>query len=159
GPMDLHLFAEGRHLEMARVFGGRCVTVDDVRGVRFSVWAPNASRVSVVGEFNNWDGRRHPMRKRIEAGVWELFIPRLGPGQLYKYELLDAWGHLLPLRADPLALETELPPATASRIPHPLPHAWEDDDWMAARAKHQDPSAPISIYEVQASSWWHDENN
>jgi 1,4-alpha-glucan branching enzyme len=159
GPLDLHLFAEGRHLDMARVFGGRCVAVDGVRGVRFSVWAPNASRVSVVGGFNSWDGRRHPMRKRIEAGVWELFIPRIGSGELYKYELLDAWGHLLPLRADPLALETEMPPATASRVPHPLPHAWEDEDWTASRADRQNPSAPIAIYEVQAGSWWHDEGN
>src|SRR5262249_51923657 len=125
--------------------------------VRFSVWAPNASRVSVVGDFNSWDGRRHPMRKRFEAGIWELFIPRIGPGELYKYELLDAWGRLLPLRADPLALASERPPATASRITHPLPHAWEDGEWMRARAGRQHSSAPIAIYEVQATSWWHDE--
>jgi 1,4-alpha-glucan branching enzyme len=156
GPLDLHLFSEGRHFEIGRVFGARCMTIDGVAGVRFAVWAPNASRVSVVGEFNTWDGRRHPMRKRPEAGLWELFIPRLGPGTLYKYELLDAYGHLLPQKADPLALQTELPPGTASRVSHPMPHAWEDADWMESRAARQDAAAAISIYEVHAASWWRD---
>jgi 1,4-alpha-glucan branching enzyme len=164
GPLDLHLFSEGRHFELGRVLGAQCVSLPDptgedgasVAGVRFAVWAPNASRVSVVGDFNSWDGRRYPMRKRREAGLWEIFIPRLGPGELYKYELLDADGRLLPQKADPLALETELPPGTASRVTHPLPHAWEDDDWMASRAARQDAAAPISIYEVHAASWWRD---
>jgi 1,4-alpha-glucan branching enzyme len=156
GSLDLHLFSEGRHFELGRVFGARCVTVNGVAGVRFAVWAPNASRVSVVGDFNTWDGRRHPMRKRAEAGLWEIFIPRIGPGTLYKYELLDAYGYLLPQKADPLAQETELPPGTASRVTHPMPHAWEDADWMASRGARQDVAAPISIYEVQAGSWWRD---
>ena len=134
------------------------MTIDGIAGVRFAVWAPNASRVSVVGDFNTWDGRRHPMRKRPEAGLWEIFVPRIGPGTLYKYELLDAYGHLLPQKADPLAKETELPPGTASRVTHPMPHAWEDADWMASRAARQNVAAPISIYEVQAGSWWRDEN-
>src|SRR6185312_14036451 len=84
GALDMHLFAEGRHFELGHVLGARCMTLDGIAGVRFAVWAPNASRVSVVGDFNSWDGRRHPMRKRQDAGVWELFIPRLGPGTLYK---------------------------------------------------------------------------
>ncbi len=161
GPMDLHLFAEGRHFELGPVFGAQCMSASDdngnrVAGVRFAVWAPNAGRVSVVGDFNSWDGRRHPMRKRLEAGVWEIFIPRLGPGELYKFELLDAYGALLPRKADPLALETEHPPGTASRVTHPMPHAWEDEDWMTSRGTRHDAGAPISIYEVHAMSWWRD---
>jgi len=158
GAMDLHLFSEGRHFDIDRVLGAQCMTVDGIHGVRFALWAPNASRVSVVGDFNTWDGRRYPMRKRIESGIWEIFIPRIGPGSLYKYELLDAWGNKLPLKADPLALETEMPPATASRVTHPMPHAWEDAEWMASRAERQNVMAPISIYEVQAASWWRDEH-
>jgi 1,4-alpha-glucan branching enzyme len=157
GDLDLHLFSEGRHLELARVLGAQCVTVDGVPGVRFSVWAPNASRVSVVGDFNRWDGRRFPMRRRVEAGIWEIFLPRLGPGTLYKFELLDAEGRLLPQKADPLARATELPPGTASRVASPLPHAWGDAAWMESRARRQDAAAPISIYEVHAASWWHDD--
>jgi 1,4-alpha-glucan branching enzyme len=156
GAIDLHLFAEGRHFDLARVLGAQCLSVDGIAGVRFAVWAPNASRVSVVGEFNRWDGRRHPMRRRVEAGLWEIFIPRLGPGALYKYELLDAEGRLLPLKADPLALQTELPPGTASRIAHPLPHAWDDAEWMRSRQARQDAQAPIAIYEVHTGSWWRD---
>jgi 1,4-alpha-glucan branching enzyme len=156
GTLDLHLFSEGRHFELGRVLGAQCVVMDGFPGVRFAVWAPNASRVSVIGDFNNWDGRRHPMRKRPEAGLWEIFIPRIGPGDLYKYELLDGQGRRLPQRADPLALQTEMPPGSASRIAHPLPHAWADHDWMASRAARQNEAAPISIYEVHAASWWRD---
>ncbi len=156
GSLDMHLFAEGRHFELARVFGAQAMAVDGVPGVRFAVWAPNARRVSVVGEFNGWDGRRHPMRLRQEAGVWELFIPRLRPGTVYKYELLGPDGAVLPLKADPVALQTELPPATASRIANPAPFAWSDAAWMQARAARQAPDAPISIYEVHPTSWWHD---
>jgi 1,4-alpha-glucan branching enzyme len=159
GAIDLHLFSEGRHFELARVLGAHCIKAHDrvgqqAAGVHFSVWAPNARRVSVVGDFNRWDGRRHPMRKHPASGLWEIFIPRLGPGELYKYELLDADFRMLPLKADPLALQTELPPGTASRVVHPLPHAWEDDDWMAHRSVRQDAAAPISIYEAHAASWW-----
>jgi len=156
GALDLHLFAEGRHLELAKVFGAQAMAVDGVDGVRFAVWAPNAQRVSVVGAFNAWDGRRHPMRRRAEAGVWELFVPRLLPGAIYKYEIVGPDGALLPLRADPVALRTESPPATASRVADPAPFRWTDADWMQARAARQAPDAPISIYEVQAGSWWHD---
>ena len=161
GPIDLHLFSEGRHFDLARVLGAQCLTAHDrfgepAAGVRFAVWAPNASRVAVVGDFNSWDGRRHSMRKHPASGLWEIFIPRLGPGELYKYELLDSSGGLLPLKADPLALQTERPPGTASRIAHPLPHAWEDADWMAERGARQNAAAPISIYEAHAASWWHE---
>lgn len=156
GPLDLHLFAEGRHLELGKVFGAQAMTVAGVEGVRFAVWAPNAQRVSVVGPFNAWDGRRHPMRRRAEAGVWELFLPRLSPGAIYKYEIVGPQGDTLPLRADPVALRTEAPPATASRVADPTPFRWTDADWMQGRPARQAPDAPISIYEVHAGSWWRD---
>lgn len=156
GDWDMYLFAEGRHFELAKVFGAQAMTVDGIPGVRFALWAPNARRVSVVGDFNGWDGRRHPMRRRAEAGVWELFIPRLQPGATYKYELVGADGMLLPLKADPLATATEHPPATASRVMDPAPFAWTDANWMARRGALQAPDAPISIYEVHAGSWWRD---
>jgi 1,4-alpha-glucan branching enzyme len=152
GELDLHLFAEGTHRELGRVFGAQAMEIDGVAGVRFAVWAPNARRVSVVGDFNHWDGRRHPMRRRVEAGVWELFVPRLGPGERYKYELLGSHG-LLPQKADPLALQAESPPHTASVVADPRPLHWHDADWMAARAARQSPAAPISVYEVHAGSW------
>jgi 1,4-alpha-glucan branching enzyme len=95
--LDLYLLAEGRHQDMATCLGSHVVTIGGVLGTRFAVWAPNARRVSVVGGFNAWDGRRHQMRRRAEAGVWEIFIPGVTPGALYKYELLGPWGELLPL--------------------------------------------------------------
>ncbi|MDO9708993.1 1,4-alpha-glucan branching protein GlgB [Paracraurococcus sp. LOR1-02] len=156
GDMDIYLFAEGRHFELAKVFGAQAMTVDGIPGVRFALWAPNARRVSVVGDFNGWDGRRHPMRRRAEAGAWELFIPRLLPGATYKYEILGADGQVLPLKADPLALMTEHPPATASRVMDPAEFAWSDQAWMARRGAAQAPDAPISVYEVHAGSWWRD---
>ncbi len=157
GALDMHLFAEGRHLELGRVFGAQPMTVADIPGVRFALWAPNARRVSVVGDFNGWDGRRHPMRLRAEAGVWELFVPRLSPGTVYKYELLGPQGEMLPLKADPIALATEAPPATASRVMDPGPFPWTDGAWMAGRGARHVPEAPISIYEVHPGSWWRDE--
>ncbi len=154
GDLDIYLLAEGRHRELGRALGAHVVRMDGVLGVRFAVWAPNARRVSVVGDFNRWDGRRHPMRLRHDAGVWELFIPRLAPGALYKYELLGPDGALLPLKADPVAGAHEAPPATASIV---IDEAlrWRDDAWMAKRAARQAPDAPLSIYEVHAASWLH----
>ncbi|MBV9782957.1 MAG: 1,4-alpha-glucan branching protein GlgB [Acidisphaera sp.] len=153
GPLDLHLIAEGRHRELGRCLGSHLMTVQGVRGVRFAVWAPNAQRVSVVGDFNRWDGRRHPMRRRIEAGVWELFIPRVLPGTLYKYEIIAAWGETLPLKADPVAWYDERPPGTASVVVEDTLPRWTDEAWRAQRAGRQAPDAPISIYEVHAASW------
>ena len=150
---DLRLFAQGTHLELGRCLGAQAMEIESIPGVRFAVWAPNASRVSVVGDFNGWDGRRHPMRKRVEAGVWELFIPRLPIGTLYKYEILAPQG-LLPLKADPVALEAEAPPRTASVIADPAPFHWTDGSWLAARASpDRSAHAPLSIYEVHAGSW------
>ena len=153
GELDLHLIAEGRHRELGRCLGALPMTIDGVDGTRFAVWAPNASRVSVVGDFNAWDGRRHPMRLRQSGGVWELFIPRIGAGTKYKYELLDAHGHPLPLKADPVARATELPPATGSIVAPVTPFHWSDDAWMATRSELPSCSAPMSVYEVHAGSW------
>jgi 1,4-alpha-glucan branching enzyme len=152
GDMDLYLFAEGRHQQLGEVFGAQCMQVDGVAGVRFAVWAPNAQRVSVVGDFNQWDGRRHPMRKRVEAGVWELFVPRLAAGERYKYEILGPHG-LLPHKADPVAGQAEVAPRTASIVADPTPFAWQDDAWMAGRLARHAATAPISIYELHAGSW------
>lgn len=152
GEIDMHLFSEGNHREIGRVFGAQVAEVDCVSGVRFAVWAPNARRVSVVGDFNGWDGRRHPMRLRFPSGVWELFIPRLQPGDAYKYEILGPQG-VLPLKADPVALATEHPPGTASVVARPLEYQWRDADWLQRRKALQAYDAPMSIYELHAGSW------
>jgi 1,4-alpha-glucan branching enzyme len=152
GELDLHLIAEGRHFELGRVMGAQPITVDGILGVRFAVWAPNARRVSVVGDFNGWDGRRHAMRLRHEAGIWEIFVPRLQPGEVYKYEILGPHG-LLPLKADPVALRTQPPPATASVVADASPFHWTDAPWMRERAARHAADAPISVYEVHAGSW------
>ncbi|WP_285423879.1 1,4-alpha-glucan branching protein GlgB [Pseudomonas sp. efr-133-TYG-103a] len=155
GEMDLYLFAEGNHRDLSSALGAQVKNVDGVDGVRFSVWAPNARRVSVVGDFNSWDGRRHPMRLRHPTGVWEIFIPRIKPGESYKYEILGQHG-VLPLKADPMALATTLPPDTASKVAAPLSFDWQDNDWMQSRGDKQDIHKPLSIYELHAGSWkWH----
>ena len=152
GEMDLYLFAEGNHRDLGSCLGAQVTSLDGVEGVRFAVWAPNARRVSVVGDFNIWDGRRHPMRLRHPSGVWEIFIPRLQPGAAYKYEILGAHG-ILPLKADPMALATQLPPDTASKVAVPLQVDWQDHEWMQARGDKQKTTAPLSIYELHVGSW------
>ena len=153
GELDLHLIGEGRHHELGDKLGSHATSVQGIAGTRFAVWAPNAQRVSVVGDFNGWDGRRHAMRRRIEAGVWELFIPALEAGQRYQYEIVGANGALLPLKADPVALATELPPGTASIVADSIAFEWTDEAWMQGRAARHDPAAPMTIYEVHAGSW------
>ncbi|HEY8605493.1 MAG TPA: 1,4-alpha-glucan branching protein GlgB [Noviherbaspirillum sp.] len=153
GELDMHLLAEGNHLELARCLGANPMTVDGVPGTRFAIWAPNARRVSVVGDFNQWDGRRHPMRRRVEAGVWELFIPRVGSGTRYMYEIVAPDGNVLPLKADPVARATETPPSTVSLVASDVPFRWTDDAWMRERPGRHRPDAPLSIYEVHAGSW------
>ncbi|CAB3627988.1 1,4-alpha-glucan branching protein GlgB [Achromobacter pestifer] len=126
--------------------------VDGVRGLRCAVWAPNARRVAVVGDFNSWDGRRHGMRLRHAAGVWEIFIPDVTAGARYKFAVTGATGQTV-LKADPMARRAETPPATASIVDDPTPYPWTDDEWTQSRSARQAPDAPISIYEVHAGSW------
>ena len=159
GELDVHLLGEGMHRHLYRRLGAHPTSMGGVSGTAFAVWAPNASRASVVGDFNAWDGRRHPMRKRRDIGVFEIFIPGLGPGALYKYELLDSHGRVLTLKADPIGTCHEAPPATSS-IVHGLPERdWQDRQWMEERAHRQALSAPISIYEVHLGSWRRGEND
>jgi 1,4-alpha-glucan branching enzyme len=151
---DLHLHGEGNHWQIYEKLGCHLMTVDGVAGAHFSVWAPNARRVSVVGNFNNWDGRWHPMRQHPGAGVWEIFIPELGEGELYKYEIKTQRGELR-IKTDPYAFRTELRPATAS-IAHDISKfLWHDENWMAARAARAASQFdhPIAIYEVHLGSW------
>lgn len=154
GDLDLHLFNEGRHFELAEALGANIVSMEGVDGVRFAVWAPNAERVAVIGDFNAWDRRRHPMRLRPSAGVWEIFIPRLGAGSRYKFDIVGPGGMRLPDKADPVAQQAELAPATASVVAAPASGLrWNDAAWMAGRAERQSATAAISIYEVHAGSW------
>ena len=153
GDLDVYLLGEGKHRDLAQCLGAHAMMVDGVPGVRFAVWAPNARRVSVVGDFNSWDGRRHPMRLRHGAGVWEIFVPRLTAGVLYKYELLGPDGALLPQKADPVAWRVEPPPATGSIVDDPAPFRWSDETWCAERPQRQAFDAPLSIYEMHAESW------
>lgn len=153
GELDIHLLVEGTHLRTFEKMGSHCATVDGVKGVHFAVWAPNAKRVSVVGDFNGWDGRRHVMRFRHDAGVWELFIPGLGNGTLYKYEIIGAGGFMLPLKADPYGHYAEVPPKTASIVWDLADRQWQDGEWMSRQQTANDRHAPVSIYEVHLASW------
>ncbi|MBB4197338.1 1,4-alpha-glucan branching enzyme [Rhodoblastus sphagnicola] len=153
GPIDDHLLVEGSHLRLYERLGAHVMTHEGVEGVHFSVWAPQAQRVSVVGDFNQWDGRRHAMRKRVDSGLWEIFIPGESVGLFYKYEILGAGGHILPLKADPFGQQSQLRPSTASIVISEKPFAWSDADWLARRAHTDWRRAPMAIYEVHLGSW------
>lgn len=159
GDLDVYLMAEGSHRRIFERLGAHLTTIEGIGGATFAVWAPNAERVAVVGDFNQWDGRRHPMRKRVEAGLWEIFIPGVEKGSLYKYELLGRGGALLPLKTDPVGFEQETPPSTASRLVGMLHKDWSDADWMERRQQRQALDAPISIYEVHLGSWRRKDGN
>lgn len=155
GDQDCYLFAEGNHYRIFEKLGAHVCTVKGVAGVNFAVWAPNAQRVSVVGAFNHWDGRRHPMRLRPGSGIWELFVPGLGEGDLYQFEILARNGNLF-LKIDPFAFHTEVPPGTASVVYDPVgKHRWRDGEWMRQRARNNAWEQPVAIYEVHAGSWRH----
>ena len=153
GELDIHLLVEGTHLRAFEKLGAHPATIDGVDGTAFAVWAPNARRVSVVGDFNGWDGRRSPMRCRYECGVWEIFLPGVLAGAIYKYEIKDRFGNLLAEKADPFATEAEQPPKSGSVVPDRSPYAWGDTEWMRSRAHCNDRDAPVTIYEVHLGSW------
>ncbi len=152
GELDLHLFGEGRHRRLWEVLGANPRVVDGVAGVSFAVWAPNARRVSVIGDFCAWDGRQLPMRSLGSSGVWELFVPGVAPGALYKFEIKARSGELR-VKADPFGRAAERPPATASRVDPSGGYAWGDGEWMARRATRDLSREPVAIYEVHLGSW------
>ncbi|MBO8199213.1 1,4-alpha-glucan branching enzyme [Streptomyces smyrnaeus] len=151
GEVDLHLIGEGRHEELWRALGAHPMTVEGVRGTRFTVWAPNARGVRVAGDFNHWDPTAAPMRSLGSSGVWELFLPGVGTGALYKFDLARPDGSHT-LRADPMARRTECPPATASVV-EASSYTWQDAEWLAARAQTAPHREPLSVYEVHLPSW------
>jgi 1,4-alpha-glucan branching enzyme len=151
GPMDDFYIAEGTHLRLFDKLGAHEMEFEGIHGTHFAVWAPNALRVSVVGQFNEWDGRRNPMRNR--GGIWEVFIPVLGTGTIYKYEIVGPNGEILPLKADPFARQAEMRPKNASVVPDPTPFVWTDAQYMEERVAKDWRRSPMSIYEVHLGSW------
>ena len=152
GELDLHLFNEGTHRRVYQALGAHARTVDGVAGTSFAVWAPNARRVSVIGDFNAWDGRVFPMRSLGASGVFELFVPGVRPGALYKYEILTP-AHALRVKTDPFAFAMELPPDTASRVVSSGMYDWGDDAWRTARVRRDPVREPMLIYETHLGSW------
>jgi len=158
GPTDDFLIAEGTHLRLFDKLGAHLIEHEGASGVHFAVWAPNAQRVSLVGDFNDWDHRRHPMRLRSDIGVWEIFLPDIGAGRAYKYRIVGPNGEVLPLKADPFAFAAELRPATASLTAVPAKPDWGDAAHRAHWAKADPRREPIAIYEVHPGSWDRDGN-
>jgi 1,4-alpha-glucan branching enzyme len=152
GELDMHLFKEGNHYDIYKKLGAHLTEINGHPGVFFGVWAPNAQRVSIVGDFNGWDGRCHPMRKRIEAGIWEIFIPGITEGTHYKLELRNCFGQVV-LKSDPFAFFGQHGLQTASLVFNLGRFKWSDDDWIEARKKKQWHKDAVSIYEVHLGSW------
>ena len=150
-PIDISLFNEGKHYSIYEKMGAHPMTVDGVEGVLFAVWAPNADRVSVVGNFNNWNGRRHPMRKLDYSGIYELFIPGKLVGEIYKYEIKAKSGQVF-MKSDPYAFSSEVRPANASRIVD-ISYKWKDTAWMEKRETKDTDAQPMAIYEMHLGSW------
>ena len=156
---DLNLIDQGQHWHIYRILGAHAMEIDGIAGVRFAVWAPNAERVSVIGDFCHWDGRRYPMQNIGASGIWVLFIPGLVTGSLYKYEISNrATGEIL-VKSDPYAQQFEVRPKTASIVAKPTQFSWGDSDWLKERKNNDWLHAPVSIYEVHLASWQRDENN
>lgn len=156
---DLNLFSAGKHQHIYKILGAHPKTVDGIDGVLFATWAPSAGRVSVIGDFNEWDGRPHPMRSRGSSGVWELFIPGLKNGTLYKFEILNRDSGEVLSKSDPYAQQLEQRPRTASVIKNTPAFKWQDNAWIKAREKHDWLHEPLSIYECHLGSWQRDEND
>ncbi|MPQ76123.1 1,4-alpha-glucan branching protein GlgB [Hydrogenovibrio sp. JE_KL2] len=156
GELDMHLFQEGRHWHVYDILGAHFKTVDGISGVQFAVWAPAANRVSVVGDFNGWHGLRHPMRT-IGGGVWELFIPGLHPGDIYKFEIRNARTGYCHTKTDPYAKWMEVRPKTGSVVYH-SEYEWQDQSWLTNRAEDQWATSPMNIYEVHLGSWQRDDD-
>lgn len=168
GELDIYLLNEGKHLKPYTKLGAHVINHQNVDGVSFAVWAPNASHVSVIGDFNHWDGRCHPMQNiatdqnsmsNEKTGYWTIFIPQAYAGQCYKFELKNSHGDTLPLKADPYAVQAQFRPETASIISEEKVYPWQDQQWLAKREQRNSHDAPISIYEVHLGSWRKDENN
>ena len=153
GEKDDYLLVEGTHRRLYEKLGAHIMERDRVAGTHFAVWAPHAARVSVVGGFNDWDGRRHAMRKRVDSGVWEIFAPGVNAGTLYKFEVIGPDSQLLPLKADPFGFAGEMRPGTASIVTPATSFAWHDDAWMRGRGAGDPRRAPMSVYEVHLGSW------
>jgi len=159
GPLDDYLLVEGTHQRLYQRLGAHPITHEGVDGVLFAVWAPQARRVSIVGDFNEWDGRRHTMRKRVDSGLWELFAPGLGEGTVDKYEIVGVGGNLVPLKADPFGFGSEMRPSTASIVARTDNFTWGDDAHLAWRSTADARRGPMSIYEVHLGSWRRKEGN
>ncbi|MHB8878058.1 MAG: 1,4-alpha-glucan branching enzyme, partial [Myxococcaceae bacterium] len=153
GEQDLYFAGEGRHEKLWERLGAHLMHVNGVGGVSFAVWAPTAAGVSVVGDFNRWDGRLHPMRAMGASGIWELFVPEVGEGCRYKFEIHPAHGGPPMIKADPFAFRTEVPPGTASVVHDLHQYRWADEKWIERREKAAVHQSPVSIYEVHLSSW------
>jgi len=154
---DIHLFTEGKLLQCYNVLGAHVTEVDGIKGILFATWAPNAERVSVIGDFNQWDGRCHPMRVRGDSGIWELFIPGLEAGSLYKYEILNRHSGAVLQKIDPYSRQFEQRPATSSMTTVDNDYQWQDSDWITARQENQWLHHPMSVYEIHLGSWHRDE--
>jgi 1,4-alpha-glucan branching enzyme len=154
GELDRYLFNEGNHHRIYEKLGAHPISVDGVQGVHFAVWAPNARNVSVIGDFNHWDGRQHQMKRLDESGIWVLFIPGLGPGAIYKYEVKAPWGDIYE-KSDPYGFQQEVRPKTGSIVVDLNTYTWHDQEWMEKRAATDPLRSPISVYEVHLGSWMH----
>ena len=168
GELDLHLLREGNHQSAYKKLGGHLTTLNtsagrEVSGCSFAIWAPNASHVSVIGDFNQWDGRCHAMANTVHhgenSGYWTVFIPNIEAGALYKFEIKDHDGNLLPAKADPFGIQAQYRPDTASIVANEKDYPWQDQQWLKEREKRNARNAAISIYEVHLGSWQRDENN
>jgi 1,4-alpha-glucan branching enzyme len=155
---QIYLFKEGTNYQTYRMLGAKIINEDNSLGVRFSVWAPNAVRVSVVGDFNTWNSLRHPMRKIGDSGLWEVFIPSIGQGEKYKYAIETKDGHLQ-LKSDPYAYHSELRPNTSSIVYQLDGYEWNDEEWQARKKESSLYDKPVSIYEVHLGSWRRKKDN